>query len=218
MQLRAKIRKTFSSRSSRKSGSGGSTPSTEESYTGRTDIEYYKPHEIPKSKYRGRVDKEHQDRLAAFSLADAFATVRRKSSQALSGSFSPGGTKSQSRRTSWISRSSMRTGSITGSDSDTRSLRRRSVAARGAPAETRLRENKIDDDANVGISRTDTVPDHPSQFDGLDIPTLRLEKTVTLRSQHDSPFTVEALEKAMTQATLTPRTFGGRSDAMSVTA
>jgi len=139
MQLRAKLRKTFSYK---KNGSGESTPSTE-SYTGRTDIEYYKPNEIPKSKYRGRVDKAHQEKLAAFSLADAFATVRRKSSQAWSGSFSPGGTKSQSRRTSWMSSTSMRTPSATGSERDSASIQRKSATAGDVPEEVSRNENEV---------------------------------------------------------------------------
>lgn len=58
------------------------------------------------SKHRGKVDPEHRARLDAYSFADAFSTVRRKSSQALSGIISPGGTKSQSRRVSCFSHTS----------------------------------------------------------------------------------------------------------------
>ena len=68
----------------------------------RTDIEYYKPNEIPKSKYRGKVDPEHHASLHAFSLADAFSAARRRSSLALSGTFSPGGTKDQSAASSRV--------------------------------------------------------------------------------------------------------------------
>lgn len=109
MAIRERLRRTFRKKNSL--SSGGSTPSTssdpsEYSYTGRTDVEYYKPHEIPKSKYRGKVDPEHKERLDAYSFADAFTTIRRRSSQALSGIVSPGGTKSQSRRASYMSRAS----------------------------------------------------------------------------------------------------------------
>lgn len=100
MGLRLRLRKTFSS-SHKKPTAETHTPSPGETYyTDRTDIEYYKPHEIPRSKYRGKIDPEHQASLAAFSLADAFASVKRRSSLALSGTFSPGGTKAQSRATS----------------------------------------------------------------------------------------------------------------------
>jgi hypothetical protein len=97
MGLRVKLRRTFTSK---KNSTGDSTLTKEEHYTSRTDIEYYKPHEIPKSKYRGKVDPEHQASLAAFSLANAFSAARRRSSLALSGTFSPGGTKAQSRAAS----------------------------------------------------------------------------------------------------------------------
>lgn len=144
MTFRAKLKKTFSKKSS---GSGESTPSGDNNYAVRTDIEYYKPNEIPKSKYRGKVDKAHKEKLESFTFADAFATVRRKSSQALSGTFSPGGTKSQSRRASWISRPKSR-GSATGSEQDNRSVRRKSVAAAGIPSAEPVTENE-DEDAEV---------------------------------------------------------------------
>ena len=106
MGLRLKLRKTFSS-SSKKSNStstNNNTTTTQPSlypneplYTSRTDIEYYKPNEIPKSKYKGRVDPAHHASLQAFSFSDAFTTAKRRTSLALSGTFSPGGTKSQSR-------------------------------------------------------------------------------------------------------------------------
>lgn len=105
MAIRDKLRAKFAKN---KSSSGESTPATKQSsipghYTGRTDIEYYKPHEIPKSKYRGRVDKAHQDTLESYSFGDAFLTVKRKTSTAFSGTFSPGGTQAFSRRTSYNS-------------------------------------------------------------------------------------------------------------------
>lgn len=101
MGLRLRLRKTFSSSHKKPNPETHHTPTPGETYyTDRTDIEYYKPHEIPRSKYRGKVDPEHAASLAAFSLADAFASVKRRSSVALSGTFSPGGTKAQSRATS----------------------------------------------------------------------------------------------------------------------
>lgn len=98
MGLRVRLRKTFSS--SKKSSIPDASPTGEKYYTDRTDIEYYKPHEIPKSKYRGKVDPEHQASLNAFSLANAFAAAKRRSSFALSGTFSPRGTNAQSRAAS----------------------------------------------------------------------------------------------------------------------
>ncbi|RJE17302.1 hypothetical protein PHISCL_10361 [Aspergillus sclerotialis] len=58
MGLRVKLRRTFTSK---KNSAGSETgPNGEPYYTDRKDIQYYKPHEIPKSKYRGKVDPEHQ--------------------------------------------------------------------------------------------------------------------------------------------------------------
>ena len=139
MAIREKLRKTFRKKDSGSSSSGGSTPSTGSSdihYTGRTDIEYYKPHEIPKSKYKGKVDPEHRERLESYSFADAFNTVKRKSSQALSGIMSPGGTKAQSRRPSYVSHVSHMS-------------RRRSIASVAGPHEE-------------GSHQVSTIPSHPA--------------------------------------------------------
>ena len=100
MGLRIKLRKTFSSSSTKKASFPECSPTGEKYYTNRTDIEYYKPNEIPKSKYRGKIDPEHAASLAAFSLADAFSTAKKRSSAALSGTFSPRGTNAQSRAAS----------------------------------------------------------------------------------------------------------------------
>src|SRR5271169_6567529 len=113
MSFRAKLKKTFGGkRSGENTLSGDSTPR-------RSDIEYYKPHEIPKSKYRGHFDPEHQEKLHSFSFADAFG---RRASSIMSGAFSPGGTKAQSRRGSWMSRTKS-----TASEMDSKSLRRKSM-------------------------------------------------------------------------------------------
>lgn len=96
MGLRLRLRKRFSSSSSKKTGGAEPLMPNEPHYTGRTDIEYYKPHEIPRSKYRGKVDPEHQASLAAFSLYDAFSSAAKRSTSALSGTFSPHGTKARS--------------------------------------------------------------------------------------------------------------------------
>jgi hypothetical protein len=165
MPLRDRLKKTFGSK---KNGSGDSTPSGT-SPPRRKDIEYYKPHEIPKSKYRGKVDKAHQEKLEAYSFADASQQVRRKTSQALSGTFSPGGTNARSlapsaapsatpsRRASSMSRtkSSLSTNTTMGSDVDSVDYRRKSVASAGVPREGRLAENEKDDtdptDSTYGI-------------------------------------------------------------------
>lgn len=136
MGLRGKLRKTFSYK---KGSTEEATTPTEEYYTDRTDIEYYKPHEIPRSKYRGKVDPTHQASLAAFSLADAFSVAKRRSSLALSGSFSPGGTKAQSRvasraasrRPSWQEQpgSTLRMESHADSDDSGSTSREKSISA-----------------------------------------------------------------------------------------
>jgi len=155
MAIRERLRKTFSYKKKDGSSSGGSTPSTGSDpshYTGRTDIEYYKPHEIPKSKYKGKVDPEHKERLESYCFAAAFTTVRRKSSQALSGIMSPGGTKSQSRRASYMSHMSKasRDGgrkSIADNSVSNEPPISKSGTLAGPPA-TLIRENS-DDDTNV---------------------------------------------------------------------
>ncbi|KAL8694932.1 MAG: hypothetical protein Q9218_000503 [Villophora microphyllina] len=62
----------------------------------------YKPGEIPESKYKGPYDKKHQQKLHAFSFANAFQE-RRKSEQSL---YSPMGSRLPSRVGSFISRKS----------------------------------------------------------------------------------------------------------------
>ncbi len=61
----------------------------------------------------------------------------------------------------------------------------------------------------VGLSRTATAADQSLSAEGHGIPELRIEKTITLgrppSSPHDTPFSAEDLEKAMTRATLRPR-------------
>lgn len=149
MGLRDRVRKTFKKKDG--SSSGGSTPSTSSDpnhYTGRTDIEYYKPNEIPKSKYKGKVDPEHKEKLENYSFSDAFQTVRRKSSQALSGIMSPGGTKSQSRRPSYMSHMSRTSKDVrTPGPHDGGNPLSRVGTSAGPPA-TLIRENS-DDDTDV---------------------------------------------------------------------
>lgn len=110
MAFKDRLRKTFrkkSASSGEATQSKSSTSQLEYSYTGRKDVEYYKPHEIPKSKYKGKVDPDHKEHLESFCFNDAFSSsLRRKPSDTLSGFMSPGGTKSQSRRASYISQPS----------------------------------------------------------------------------------------------------------------
>lgn len=129
MAIRQKLKARFGISSKNASDATNAIVSTEGHYTGRKDIEYYKPHEIPKSKYgRGKVDKEHIEKLESYTFGDAFGAMRR-TSLAPSGTFSPGGTQAlsaapsaaQSRRASWMSRngsdfSTAATSDVTSSD------------------------------------------------------------------------------------------------------
>jgi hypothetical protein len=96
MGLRSSLKKTFTTNKKNSTSGPAVGPNGEQLYMTRTDVEYYKPNEIPRSKYRGKVDPDHQASLQAFSMFDAFSVDRRRSSLALSGTFSPGGTKAQS--------------------------------------------------------------------------------------------------------------------------
>ena len=151
MGIRSKLSKKFGSK---KTGSDSSNPSDGTSTPHRKDIEYYKWSEIPKSKYRGKVDKAHQEKLDSYSLGDAFQNVGRRASQALSGTFSPGGTKAQSRRGSWMSRrmSGLSTPSRRGSLAEERDVRRKSVASVGKPREETVEEDEEDGTTMVNNS------------------------------------------------------------------
>lgn len=240
MAIRERLRKTFK-KNKDSSSSGGSTPSTSSDpnhYTGRTDIEYYKPHEIPKSKYKGKVDPQHKERLESYSFADAFSTVRRKSSQALSGIMSPGGTKSQSRRPSYMSHMSKASKdgrksvpSTPGPRDGPNPLSRQGTAPEKPPAQL-IRENSEDDTdvsngetnpscvlicANcsvAGVSRRGTAkPEAPQQ--PLNVPEVRLERQATVP---DQPFTAEELEQAITAATSPGNDNGSFRSSMAIAA
>jgi len=221
MGLRANLRKTFSSSNKKHSTSSQTGPNGEQLYMHRTDIEYYKPHEIPKSKYRGRVDPDHAASLQAFSLADAFSSARRRSSLALSGTFSPGGTKGQSaagtrvhsrvpsRRPSTHEHSGLRMHSEMDDEpsSSSSTSREKSLAAStildAGTASTSL-SGQPTAVASAPISSA-KLSQHDS---GIDMSGLALSKQVTA---HDTPFTAEELEQAMTRATLknSSRRFSG---------
>ena len=110
MGVRSKMKKAFGGKKSGDNSPGDTgTPKI-------PGIQYYKPGEVPKSKYRGKWDQDHQDTLHAFSFAAAFRS-RRGSGYS---NYSPAGTKAQSRRASYFSRKSK-------SDVDDKSLRRKST-------------------------------------------------------------------------------------------
>ncbi|KAJ9605690.1 hypothetical protein H2200_009539 [Cladophialophora chaetospira] len=219
MGLRGKLRKTFSSSAIKKNSTSSpqTGPNGETLYMTRTDIEYYKPNEIPKSKYRGKVDPEHHASLQAFSLADAFSSARRRSSLALSGTFSPGGTKSHSRA---ASRAQSRAPSRRPSVHEHSGLRMHSElddesSESSTSREKSLAASTILDAGTASTSLSDqptAVPSAPTEHDKLaqhdsDISMAGLSKQVTA---HDIPFTPEELERAMTRATLKSRFSGER--------
>ncbi|KIX08052.1 uncharacterized protein Z518_02707 [Rhinocladiella mackenziei CBS 650.93] len=226
MGLRVKLRRAFTSK---KASPDDSTPRNEQYYTDRTDIEYYKPHEIPKSKYKGRVDPEHQANLAAFSLADAFSTARRRTSLALSGSFSPGGTKAQSRAASRDpsqapsrrsscqdqpgSRRRMESaGESDGSDDSTSTSREKSVAASTAPGPDTASTSLSDQPTAAPFAPAELTAKLTQHDSGIDMGN-GLLKQVTAP---DTPFTAEELEQAMSRATLKPRGLGAEGKGIGV--
>ncbi|KAL8738410.1 MAG: hypothetical protein Q9181_000781 [Wetmoreana brouardii] len=110
MPFRAKVKKAFGKSNEDPSENSSdlpqiqSKPSTKKSK--KQKVEYpdniYKPGEIPASKYNGPYDKKHQQKLHAFSFANAFQG-RRKSEHSL---YSPMGSRLPSRVSSFISRRS----------------------------------------------------------------------------------------------------------------
>ncbi|RMZ88755.1 hypothetical protein DV736_g4014, partial [Chaetothyriales sp. CBS 134916] len=176
MALRERLRRTFRSK---KSGSSDGYPPR------RTDIEYYKPHEIPKSKYKGKVDPAHKERLEAYSFADAF---EKASSTGTTGS-------------------NVTSATSAGSIDDQIA----SVASAGGPKEARLGESDENESRRIDneLSRTVTTTDELSTAEGQDVAKLWMEKTITQGKPYSEPqktlFSAEELERAMTRATLRPR-------------
>lgn len=178
--------------------------------TSTPKIEYYKPGEEPKPKYRGKIDKEHADKLHSFSFSDAWS--RRKSTVSEGhGTMSPGGTMAQSRATSFIG--SLRKKSVAsgnGSDRDSRDLRRKSTAAQ--PETATVKENEVDDTrlANAITSRPQTANGKPptsiaapaGPAGANKMPLERTATTGTLSPTHDTPFSSEELERALSRATI----------------
>jgi len=224
MGLRVKLRKTFSSSTNKKNSTSSQKtgPNGEPLYMTRTDIEYYKPNEIPKSKYRGRVDPDHAASLQAFSMADAFSTARRRSSLALSGTFSPGGTKSQSAAQS---RAHSRRPSV--HEHEHSGLRQHTELddeasnSSSTSREKSVAASTILDAGTASTSLSDqptAVPSAPTESNKLSqhdsgIDMAGLSKQVTA---HDAPFTPEELEQAMTRATLKSRFSGERRIGMAL--
>jgi hypothetical protein len=135
MPFRAKVRKAFGGKKN-----GDASPSSgSSSPPKRTDIEYYKPGEIPRSKYRGPWNQTHQDKLQAFS----FDGAGRDRKGSIPSAYSPRGTHAQSRRSSWVSRARS---SLSGRSEhgDTNTARRKSHASHVG----QVIENE-DDDADV---------------------------------------------------------------------
>ena len=93
MPFRAKMKRAFGRDSSEE---GTDAPKKEKKQKLPDNV--YKPGEpMPRPKYRGPWDKEHQDKLTSFSFANAFG--RRKSEQS---EYSPMGSKLPSRRGSFL--------------------------------------------------------------------------------------------------------------------
>ncbi|KAL8699572.1 MAG: hypothetical protein Q9224_001351 [Gallowayella concinna] len=143
MPFRAKVKKAFgknedSSEASSDLSQAQSKTSTKKSKKPQTEYpeNIYKPGEIPDSKYKGPYNKEHQQKLHAFSFKAAFQG-RRKSEQSL---YSPMGSRLPSRRGSFLSRKSFARSRQQSRIDDT------------------LVENNEADDAveNVGVSRQQT--------------------------------------------------------------
>lgn len=210
MGLRENLKRRFTKKAS--DASDGYPPR-------RKDIEYYKPHEIPKSKYRGKVDKVHQAQLDAYSLEGAFSSARRRASNALSGTFSPGGTGARSAATSLApsavnsrrpsyarERSHLSTASSVSEERDEspESTEGRAGAKSNSQDSSPGLIDDTDSPESSAISRSITAAESRN-----DLANLSLEKTVTAKPAKeplfDNHFTAEELEQAMAQASLRPR-------------
>jgi hypothetical protein len=138
MPFRAKVKKAFGG----KARDGGDSPSSSSSSPPqRTDIEYYKPGQVPPSKYRGPWNQKHQDKLHAFSFEDA--TRDRK--EPIPAAYSPMGTQAQSRRSSWVSRARSSLGGSRSETEDGSAARKRSHASHVEQV-----VESAEDDADIG--------------------------------------------------------------------
>ena len=124
---------------------------------------------------------------------------------------SPGGTLAQSRATSIIG--SLRKKSVAsgnGSDRDSKDLRRKSTAAQ--PETATVKENEVDDTSvtNAGLSRPQTANGKPHRLTAApagpasanEMPLEKTATTGTLIPTHDTPFSSEELEKALSRASI----------------
>ena len=136
MTFRAKVKKALKRNKSSDHDSSDSPPK-------RTDIEYYKSGEIPRSKYRGPWNQKHQDQLHAFSFEDAF----RDRKNSIPASYSPRGTLAQSRRSSWVSRVRSSLGSRSGPEDSNAEQRKSHTSHVGLVVEA-------DEDADVGNGKS----------------------------------------------------------------
>ncbi|RMZ75457.1 hypothetical protein DV738_g5473, partial [Chaetothyriales sp. CBS 135597] len=206
MAIRERLRRTFRSKKSDSTEADDGYPPR------RKDLDYYKPHEIPKSKYKGKVDPEHKERLEAYSLGDAFENTRRRTSLAMSGTFSPGGTQAmsaaQSRRSSWTSREPSSTSTaashLTNATSATDATSTASIDNQIAGfAPSGVMERKLEESDEDACRRVDTADDLSRIATATDKPAASDDKPS--QDPQNTPFSVEELERAMTRATLRPR-------------
>jgi hypothetical protein len=135
MPFREKVKKAFGGKKDTNSDSSADYPPK------RKDIEYYKPGEIPSSKYQGPWNQKHQDSLQAFSFEESFGNGK----VPITPSYSPRGTLSQSRRSSWMNRARSSFGGRSDPGEDGPGVRRKSHASHvGKVVE------EAGDDADVG--------------------------------------------------------------------
>ena len=109
MPFREKAKNLF-----RRSSRADSLSKTDTNSSERLPSNVYKPGEMPKPKYRRAPEKEHKEKLEAFSFGTA---LRKKSFQS---AYSPMGTRAHSRRTSLLSLGRRSRGSIGRKSEDAR--------------------------------------------------------------------------------------------------
>ncbi|MCJ1463240.1 hypothetical protein MMC07_001845 [Pseudocyphellaria aurata] len=150
----------------------------------------YKPGEVmPRPKYRAAYNKEHQEKLSAFSFGDAWK--RRKSDQS---QYSPMGSRLPSMVGS-LRRMSLATGSRD---------RKQSVATETVDENI----DRDDDVSNVGLSRQVTRDENgrPRTADSRKMNGLHSQRTVTnghvKSGETEKPFTEEELSLALTRTTV----------------
>lgn len=124
MPLREKAKSFFKS----KHHNSDSLSKTNTNGSDRKGSDYYQPGEMPLPKYRRPPQKEHKEKLEAFSFADAWG---RKSFQS---HHSPMGTRAPSRRASWMSMGRKSVASLPRKSLGGRSIGGRSEAGRSASA------------------------------------------------------------------------------------